>query len=247
MSDYVDLHCHCVPGIDDGVRSVPEARELLLGLAALGFVEVTATPHMRPGLFDNDAPGIRLAHRRLLDELLRTPTAPGELPLPRIEVSAEHYFDDEIFRRLLQGEAMPYPGGRAALVEFWDMPLHAGVDRSLAKLVRSGVTPVIAHPERYRAVWDDPDALSRLLDVGAVALLDIAALVGKYGKRPRDCAEELLDRGFYAAACSDAHRPADVLEVQASMDQLKRRRGPGELDRLFSSGPRRILEGLTTP
>lgn len=247
MSDYVDLHCHCVPGIDDGVRSVPEARELLLGLAALGFVEVTATPHMRPGLFDNDAASIRAAHGRLLDELAREPVGTAERPLPRIGASAEHYFDDEVFRRLLQGEAMPYPGGRAALVEFWDMPLHAGVDRSLAKLVRSGVTPVIAHPERYRAVWDDPQSLSRLLDVGAVALLDIAALVGKYGKRPRDCAEELLDRGYYAAACSDAHRPADVLEVQAAMAQLSRQRGPAELVRLFSSGPRQILEGLAAP
>jgi protein-tyrosine phosphatase len=102
---------------------------------------------------------------------------------------------------------------------------------------------VLAHPERYRPVWKDPHVLEPLLDGGTVLLLDVAALVGKYGRKPRKVAERLLDLGFYYAACSDAHRAADADDVAAGIDKLFKRMGAEEAEFLLREGPQRILDG----
>ena len=85
----------------------------------------------------------------------------------------------------------------------------------------AGVTPVLAHPERYRPFFDATDDMDPLLDVGVVPLLDIMSLTGKYGKKPQEAAERMLDEGVYYAACSDAHRPADAPVVGEAMALLE--------------------------
>jgi protein-tyrosine phosphatase len=237
VSGFVDLHCHWIPGIDDGVTDVGEARALLQGLAALGFERVIATPHMRPGLFDND-------REALLEAFAAAEAAlTGAEGLPARGLSSEHFFDEIVFQRLLDGQGVPYPGGHAVLVEFRTSSFPPGLEQRLAQIRRLGLTPVIAHPERYQPLWQHPEALERLLDAGAVALLDVAALAGKYGARPEQSARALLERGLYHAACSDAHRPADLAAVAQGMAALSAEYGAAELDALLGSGPREILEG----
>jgi protein-tyrosine phosphatase len=237
MTGFVDLHCHWIPGVDDGVESLDDSVALLRSLASLGFARVVATPHMRPGLFDNTASGLRAAFERT--QAVLEPLA----DLPVRELSSEHFFDDVVFRRLLEGEGLPYPGGAAVLLEFYDSNFPPRVEQLLAQLRQRGLTPVVAHPERYRVIWERPALLDRLLDSGAVALLDAAALVGKYGRMPQRCAERLLEGGSYHAACSDAHRVRDVAEVALGIDVIRRRYGDGEVDVLFRTGPLEILAG----
>ncbi len=76
-----------------------------------------------------------------------------------------------------------------------------------------------------------------------MALLDIAALAGKYGSRAQRCAEELLDADLYYAACSDSHRPEDIAAVELGMKALVHLHGEEELDVLFRDGPLDILAG----
>jgi protein-tyrosine phosphatase len=72
-------------------------------------------------------------------------------------------------------------------------------------------------------------------------LLDLAALVGKYGRRPQRCAELLLERGLYHAACSDAHRAEDVAQVAKGIERLRELYGDAEVTALLVDGPREIL------
>ena len=155
MTEYVDIHCHWIPGVDDGARNLSETIELLTELGQVGFGHVIATPHMRPGLFDNDAPGLRAAFQETVARLQ------GTNGLPDTGLSAEHYFDDIVFGRLRSGNALPYPGARAALLEFYEIDFPYTVDRRLAQLKREGLLPVIAHPERYRPIWRSADVLER--------------------------------------------------------------------------------------
>lgn len=238
MTGFVDLHCHCVPGIDDGVRTPSEALELLRALQGAGFAMVVATPHMRPGLFDNTAEDLMSAFESLRPEVER---AAG---LPTLSLSCEHYLDEIVFSRMLQGGALPYPGGRAVLVELYDMDFSSPLAERLFDLRRRRLLPVIAHPERYRALWRHADRLEPIVDRGAAALLDLGALVGKYGREPQRCAEDLLERGLYHAACSDAHRPSDVLDVERGIAAIHKRYGADEVDQLLRIGPQEILQGM---
>jgi protein-tyrosine phosphatase len=237
MSGYVDLHCHWLPGIDDGPTSLDESHEMLRALAAAGFELVVATPHMRPGLFDNLRSDLEAAFARVEAQLR------GDAELPRVALSSEHYLDDVVFQRLLDGSGLPYPGGQAVLVELYGMNQPVALEHRFADLRRRGLLPVIAHPERYGYVWKDPDALERFVDTGAAALLNAAALDGKYGRQVRKTAEQLLEAGLYHAACSDAHCVADVGELERGLARIRKRYGEEEVDFLFREGPTAILAG----
>jgi protein-tyrosine phosphatase len=235
---FVDLHCHWIAGIDDGAASPADGVAMLQALHGVGFDTVVATPHMRPGMFDNRREDLVAAYENM------QPALAAATGIPKVGLSAEHYFDDVVFERLLSGAALPYPGERAVLLEFYGVDFPPVIDARLFDLRRRRLLPVIAHPERYRFLWKSTAALERLVDAGAAALLDIAALVGKYGREPQRCAERLLEEGLYHAACSDAHRASDVDDVNRGMERVISLYGSEELDFLLRDGPTAILKGV---
>jgi protein-tyrosine phosphatase len=241
VTGFVDLHCHWVASIDDGARSGEESLAMLRGLRQAGFDTVVATPHMRPGMFDNDRPGLERAFAAMHPMLSATTDAAGVLP--HVHLASEHFFDDVVFGRLLRGEGLPYPGGHAVLVELGQGPFPARLQHRFFDLRRAGLVPVLAHPERYDPVWKDDACLDPLLDAGAHLLLDVCALVGKYGRAPQRAAEKLLEEDAYEAACSDAHKPRDVEVVVAAIERLQKHVSAEEANRLLSEGPRGILRG----
>lgn len=240
MRGFIDLHCHFIAGIDDGARTHEDSRAMLKGLRRIGFDQVVATPHMRPGMFPNTKADLVRAYEAMTPVL-------AEPELPKTALSSEHFFDDIVFARLIGGEALPYPGQRAVLLEFSYEAFPLRLADRLFDLRRLGLRPVIAHPERYRPLWKSPGVLDPLLDAGAVLLLDVAALVGKYGRAPQKAAEKLLEDGYYDAACSDAHRPSDIDEVAQGIHRLEREYGEEETAWLLREGPEKILAGTLDP
>jgi protein-tyrosine phosphatase len=121
------------------------------------------------------------------------------------------------------------------------------LDRRFFDLSRAGLRPVLAHPERYQPVWKDDAVLDPLLDAGASLLLDVCALVGKYGRASQKAAEKLVDDQAYEAACSDAHRSEDVDVVADAIEALVRRAGKDEAERLLGAAPRALLGAIPRP
>lgn len=237
MRGYIDLHSHWVAGVDDGAETASESLAMLTELRRLGFDVVVGTPHMRPGMFDNTAAELRAAYESTLSALAGAPD------LPELHLSSEHFFDDLVYRRLVEGSALPYPGQHAALVEFSPRAFPTRIADRFFDLRVQGVRPVLAHPERYEPVWKDIQVLEPLLNGGTVLLLDVAALVGAYGRATRKAAEALLEAGYYYAACSDAHRMKDMAAVEKGIAALFDRMGPEEASFLLTEGPRGILDG----
>jgi protein-tyrosine phosphatase len=233
---FVDLHSHWIPGIDDGVRTPEDGVRLLEGLAAAGFATVVATPHMRPGMFENDRRTLEAAYGAMAPAL---EAATGTLPA--VYLASEHFFDEIVFVRLCSGAGLPYPGGGAVLVEFPSTAFPAQVQARFYDLKRARLTPVLAHPERYGPVWNDDAVLDPLLDAGAHLLLDLGSLVGKYGRAAQRAAEKLVGEDAYEAACSDAHKPEDVEWVVRAIERLRTLVGDHETERLLRDGPRGIL------
>ncbi len=238
---FVDLHCHYVPAVDDGVRTTEEGLELCGNLHAAGFSCLVATPHIRTAMFENRPPGLRAAHAQFSKECHQHPPQ-GESP-PSLGLAAEHYFDDVFWGLFESGDALPYPGGHAMLVEFNPQMLPMGIGDKLFEMNVRGVRPVIAHPERYSPMWKSSQPLEEMIDAGALPMLDLMSLVGKYGRRSKRTAERFLDKGLYFAACSDTHRPGDVPLVVQAIDRIRNRSGEGEVARLLQHNTRRILGG----
>lgn len=244
VKGFLDLHCHWLPGIDDGARSIEASVAMLEGLKEAGFDDVVATPHMRPAMWENDRAALTATFERTREAL-----GGPRHELPRVHLASEHWLDDVVFARLVQGEGLPYPalgdalrgGKRGVLVELPPRAFPPRLERRFFDLGRAGLRPVLAHPERYEPVWKDDRCLDPLLDAGALLLLDVCALVGKYGRASQRAAERLLDDGAYEAACSDAHRPEDVDAVVRAVTVLEARAGKEESQRLLRDAPRAIL------
>ena len=160
---------------------------------------------------------------------------------PRSGLSSElHFFDDVVFRRMMTARRSP----TLAAKRFWSSfpPTRFRFDRR--SLLRPSLPALCARcwrtPNGTDPVWKDIRVLDPLLDGGAVLLLDVAASAGKYGRATERAARNLLEEGSYEAACSDAHRAADVSEVRRESFGSRsswRRRGRVS----FRGGPHRHL------
>lgn len=220
---------------------------MLHALRQIGFEHVVATPHMRPGMFDNERADLLAAFCRMRKVVGAT------MDLPAVSLGSEHFFDARVMNNILCGAGLPYREqdvgeelrhGGAVLVEFQDLTPLPVIERQLFLLQTKGFVPVIAHPERYRAAWANPECVSRLVELGSVALLDVCALTGKYGEEPCRVSRLLLENEVYDAACTDSHRPADVHEAGRAIAWLEACYGGQEVDYLFTHTPKRLLLGL---
>ena len=234
---YVDLHLHCLPGVDDGVRTFDQSVALCRGLSDLGFSQLVTTPHIRSGMFDNTRAGLTQAFAQFEARLV------GVSGLPEIGLSAEHHCDGRLLELIEEGGLLAYPGASAILIEFAYDSFPVGVERLTFKLAVKRLRPVIAHPERYAPMFRRTDPIQPLIDQDVGLQLDLMSLTGKYGRAPRRAAERMLEEGVYTIAASDAHHPDDLGLVGKGLETLFKRVDDDEAEVLLQHNPRALLNG----
>jgi protein-tyrosine phosphatase len=235
---FVDLHCHLLWALDDGVETAEEAVAAARLLTSLGFSDAAPSPHAIAEMPSHDA-AVCAARRGELATLLAT----EQIPL-RLHQNAENKLDDSFFERL----EVPARRGigesqRWALVEIPFRSAVPALPDLVFRLRRRDVLPLFAHPERCHE-FERPGRAAEVVRLGGALQLNVGALTGLYGQMPRKLAEQFLDEGLYAVAATDLHRPDGADEwVPDAMELLEKRGGSGTLERLFASNPRRVLAG----
>jgi protein-tyrosine phosphatase len=210
---------------------------MLRGLAGLGFDTVFATPHQKAGQFMPSAGAIADAHRQSRREL-----AAAGLDLA-LSLGAENMWDDVFFQRLEADTIPSYDGGPAFLFELpLGGPLPVGLEQRLFSLRTRGKLPVMAHPERYEPLWNDPELVDRLA-ASCALVIDLAAVAGHHGRKRKKAARKLLERGAVHAAASDVHGPADIRTAADGIAWIRKRFGDRTVTRLLDDNPRRIAAG----
>ena len=195
----IDLHSHILRGIDDGARSLEDSLEIARAAVADGISVIAGTPHVRDD-WPTDA-GVmeyRVAELRAELEQARIPLdvrSGGEIAiewLGRLPV-------DELRRFGLGGNP------RYLLVEtpYYGWPL--GLAGSLFSLRASGITPVLAHPERNAEVQAHPERLAQLVESGVLVQVTAASVDGRIGRRALECGLGLIEQGLAHLLASDAH------------------------------------------
>jgi protein-tyrosine phosphatase len=231
---FLDLHSHFLPGLDDGAPDAATTLRMLQGLADLGFSDVTATPHQKPGQYLPTLDAIDAAHAA-------TTAAGAGLGLT-FHLGAENMWDDLLHQRAEAGQIPSYDGGPAFLFELQLMHLPPGLADFLFRLRRRDRLPVLAHPERYEPLWDDLAAAERL--AGSCALLvDLPALAGKHGRKRTGPARRMVEEGIAQAVATDCHSPDDVRDAAEGIAWIRKRLGDRALTRLLADNPRRIVAG----
>ena len=238
----IDIHCHVLPGLDDGPADEAEAATLLMALAADGIGVVAATPHYRDG-----SPGItRAAVKELVAAVRRTSTAmSGPTVIAAGEASIEWALSADEDALL----AATYGGlGRHLLVECPDGPAPERLEALIADLGELGITVVLAHPERNAGFQEAPQLLGALIARGVVVQLDASSLLSdERGSGSRRLAHALLREGLAHVVATNAHsasrRPPRLTEAAAAARALAGRRA----DWMVNDAPAAILAGAELP
>lgn len=236
----LDIHCHILPGVDDGSPSVEDSLEMARMAADSGVTDILATPHCNlPG---NGPKNYRSAELAAAFSRLQQALDREAIPL-RVHPGAEVFCTPELPRLLTEQRLQTLNGSRYLLAEFFFDESLSFMDRCFDEILRRGLTPVAAHPERYDAVQQDPYIIRRWFESGIIIQLNKGSILGRLGRRAQATALWLLDRGLAHAAASDAHSPAvRTTHMGALRDTLEEDFSPLCARLLLEENPRRILE-----
>ncbi len=243
----IDLHSHILHAVDDGAQTLADAVAMARTAAAQGVTLMAATPHGHSSVsaWAGYSP-LKVQDR--LDEL-RAALAAAGVPLELV-AGTEIYGEPGALERLRARELLPYGESRAVLVEF---PL--GITRDAAEQIvfafqLAGHRVVVAHPERYRYVQEDPNALIPLVERGALMQLTGDALLGNQGGRLQHMAELLLGHGLVQILATDAHGPhfRRLPNLALARERAEQLVGAAVADLLTRQVPAAVLsDGLIAP
>ncbi|MFV9502976.1 MAG: tyrosine-protein phosphatase [Oscillochloridaceae bacterium umkhey_bin13] len=199
----IDLHSHILHEIDDGSRSLAEAVELARAAVSEGVRIMAATPHGKSSLGGHNYSVETLRERMLA---LRAALAEANIPL-KLVAGTEIMAEPGALERLQAGELSGYIGSKAVLIEFPLAVARTSAEQLIFTFQLAGRRVVLAHPERYQFVRDDPNTLIPLIERGVLMQLTGDALLGRQGERMRQSAEQLLSHGLIQILASDSHGP----------------------------------------
>jgi len=191
LDGKTDIHCHLLPGVDDGSPDIEHSLELLDYMEELGYTSVWLTPHVMSELHNTAE---KLQNRFV--ELQKRYSGPLKLHL------ASEYMMDAAFEVRLNTDPLRL-GKEHLLVETSYMSGPANLDDILLKVWNKGFRPLVAHPERY--MYMDEDDYWSLHERGYEFQLNLMSLSGYYGGRPKFIAEQLLEDDFYDFVGTDLH------------------------------------------
>jgi len=198
----IDCHNHMLPGIDDGAHDWDMAIAMAERAVASGISTVVCTPHHMNGAFTN--------HREQILDLIEQ--LEHVLQRQQIELTlvpgSELHLVPELIDQIQTGRAMTYADlGKAVLLELPKRSIPVGTEAILEALIRSGLTPVIAHPERNSTLADEPDIAVQWTTWGCKLQLTAMSCSGRFGKSLQNVSRYLVEQGAAHIIASDAHRP----------------------------------------
>lgn len=238
----IDVHCHILPGLDDGAADITETLALLRLAVADGIQRMVATPHINPGYFDNTQATISAALAKVRDVLQQE-----QIPL-QIAAAAEVRLTDQLMTAV-QCQDLPFLGQwqsqQVLLLELPHSHVPAGTDKLLKWLGKHNILAMIAHPERNREIQANPALLNSLRSAGCLFQLTASSLLGDLGERHQQCAEWLVRQRIYQVMASDCHnlqrRPP---KLQQARLQLARLTDDSYANALVSDNPAQLTASL---
>ncbi|SFD86871.1 protein-tyrosine phosphatase [Lentibacillus persicus] len=195
----IDIHCHILPGIDDGAQAITDSLAMAQTASEQGIHTIVATPHHRNGAYDNEKNDI-LHYTTQLNDQLKEEDIPVTI-LPGQETRINGDMIDEINN----GQIQPLNGTKYVFVEFSSNHVPRYAKQMLFDIQVAGHIPVIVHPERNSAIYQHPSILHEFVQKGALTQVTAASLAGKFGKNIRKFSHQLIDANMTHFIASDAH------------------------------------------
>lgn len=209
--NYIDIHTHILPGIDDGARDWEQTKRMLKLQSEEGVSKIIATPHF-------DMEQNRNTPERIRELVQQANDIAREMSLDiTLYPGCEVLFSPGVPEAYRQGEILTLAQSRYLLVEFFPRSSFQEIREGIRELCMEGAIPVIAHVERYECLMNEYDRLFELEKIGAFMQMNGRSLLGRpWDKRVRMC-RKLIRNGFIHFLGSDCHneteRPPKMQEI----------------------------------
>lgn len=206
--DYIDIHSHLLPGIDDGAKKFEDSLRLIKALRKIGVNQIITTPHIIQHVWENTHEQITSNRNNTVLKLKE-----NNIAIP-FQAAAEYLMDDQ-FVKLFQTEQLLTLKDNYVLVEMSYINAPIQLYSILFDLQVAGYIPILAHPERYLFYHKNFNEYEKLKKSGCLFQLNLLAVVGYYGDNINKIAEKLLQKGMYDYVGSDVHHDNHI----AAFDQ----------------------------
>ena len=232
----IDLHCHLLPGIDDGAPDLSVSLEMAKALVADGVSIAACTPHILPGLYHNSGQQIRQA----VAQLQRSLDQEG-IPL-QLTTGADNHIVPDFLAQLRSGHLLTLANSRYVLVE---PPHHVApprLEEFFFNLLVADYVPIITHPERLSWINSHYGAVQRLIRAGVWVQVTAGSLSGIFGRNARYWSERMLDEGCVHLIATDAHDLSRrAPNLSEGRELAAKRVGDVEAQHLVITRPRGVL------
>jgi protein-tyrosine phosphatase len=234
----LDLHCHILPGIDDGAPDLTAALAIARAMVAAGYTHIAPSPHTGGGVGGDVSTELNGTTRHTLARAL----ADAGIPLT-LMANAEHCVGPILFDRLPQGATCIGGASRWLLVELpWERILQP--EQLLFRLQTKGYRLLLAHPERYSYI--DVETVERLVERGVRMQVELGSFIDVYGDRARSGAEKMVEKGLVHVLASDIHRPKQAVEwLSEALRTVRATYGDAALRRATHENPNAIVKDAT--
>lgn len=231
----IDIHSHIIPGIDDGSKNMEMTLEMLKNAEIDGTKEIVATPHYLLEYGDSTIEEVKVLVKEINSIVNK------ERINIKIYSGQEVYFTENILKDYLDGNIGTLNDSRYMLIEFNMNRFEENIFDILYELQVRDITPIIAHPERYRSIIKNPLEINSFIDEGYLFQLDSGSLTGVFGKEVKKTAEILLANGIYNFIGSDAHniksRNTGISEAVSLANNKK-----NGIEKIFQESSRKMLD-----
>lgn len=208
LEDFVDIHNHILPGIDDGARNVQESLDMLYAFQEIGFRKFICSPHVFKDCYPNTPETVRKSHLQLVEAL----SGLTDLKVS-LDFSAEHMVDEHLEEILESGQYLPLSDSYL-LVEMPFIQASLNMPNIVKICKEKGIFPILAHPERYRYLHHSRGAFARYRDMGMFFQINLLSLTGYYGKSIQAKALELLENGMVSFLGTDVHKAEEIVRLK---------------------------------
>lgn len=238
----VDLHCHLLPGIDDGSKSMEVSLRLAREATENGVTHALLTPHHMNGHYVNHKQDVIRRTKEFQNQLRK-----HNIPLtvfPGQEVRINGHLLDALDRDdILFADT----GNRYLMLEFPDDDVPHYTNQMIFDLQQRGIIPVIVHPERNTKIMAEPDLIYQLLEKGCLSQITASSYVGTFGKKVENFSRQLIETGQCYVFASDAHNlPKRKYEMRQAFEKLQLEFGQGLVEQ-YQQNARSIINGESVP
>lgn len=240
--NLADFHSHLVPSVDDGARTVSDALEGLGRMVKAGVSRVITTPHLQASLArDPEEYEAVMWDRDRAWDMVRKAASNA---FPDLDFQCGHEVMLDIPDPDLSDPRLHLGGTSFILVEWPRLQVPPGTGPVLERIVASGLTPIVAHPERYSGVDDRFRVFREWKEAGAFLQGNYGSLVGCYGARPKAMIHRLLEAGLLDYLSSDFHaRPEYDLFITGGLTELEELGADASAEILGGINPLRLFNG----